>query len=125
MSNRQSDDKKPKRQMNPASLGNLTGGSRKGVPNKVTAAAKTVIAEAAEKLGGVERLVDWAKEDPENESKFWATIYPKLIPVQVTGEDGAPIKTEQVKNDADAFASRIAGLVAGRSEAERVSGTQH
>lgn len=125
MSNRQSDDQKPKRQMSAASLGNLTGGSRKGIPNKVTAAAKTVIAEAADKLGGVDRLVNWAKENPENESKFWATIYPKLIPVQVTGEDGAPIKTEQVKNDADAFASRIAGLVAGRSEAERASGTQH
>lgn len=93
-------------------LTNMGKGRAKGVPNKVTTAAKTVIAEAAEMLGGVQRLVDWAQENPENETKFWATIYPKLIPVQVTGEDGGAIKFEQVKNDADAFRSAIAGLAA-------------
>lgn len=92
--NRQNDGEKPKRKVNPASLANLKGGSRKGVPNKVTAAAKSVIADAAEMLGGVNRLVDWVRENPENESKFWATIYPKLIPVQVTGENGGAIITE-------------------------------
>jgi hypothetical protein len=41
--------------------------------------------EAAEKLGGCKRLVDWAKEDPKNEHAFWSSIYPKLIPLNVTG----------------------------------------
>jgi hypothetical protein len=107
---------------------NLTNAGRgrpKGVPNKVTAAAKSVIAEAAEKLGGVQRLVDWAKEDPENESKFWATIYPKLIPVQVTGEDGAPIRYEQVQTDADAFARTIASLAARAGTGIAPSRTEH
>jgi len=66
-------------------------GRPKGSPNKVTAAAKEVIAQAAESLGGHQRLVEWAKEDPLNERAFWATIYPKLIPVQVSGEGGGPI----------------------------------
>lgn len=109
---RQSDGPKPKKNMTAAQLANLKGGSRKGIPNKITTAAKTVIAEAAEQLGGVQRLVEWAQEDPENESKFWATIYPKLIPVQVTGEDGGTIKFEQVKNDADAFTRAVIGLSA-------------
>lgn len=109
---RQSDGPKPKKNMTSAQLANLKGGSRKGIPNKITTAAKTVIAEAAEQLGGVQRLVEWAKEDPENESKFWATIYPKLIPVQLTGEDGGAIKFEQVKNDADAFTRAVIGLSA-------------
>lgn len=122
---RQSDGQKPKRKVNPASLANLKGGSRKGVPNKVTAAAKSVIAEAAEMLGGVNRLVDWVKEDPENESKFWATIYPKLIPVQVTGEDGGAIQIEQVKTDADAFARSIAGLAARAATGSGTLQTQH
>jgi hypothetical protein len=107
---------------------NLTNAGRgrpKGVPNKVTAAAKSVIAEAAEKLGGVQRLVDWVKEDPENESKFWATIYPKLIPVQVTGEDGAPIRYEQVQTDADAFARTIASLAARAGTGIAPSRTEH
>ena len=67
-------------------------GRPKGVPNKMTAMAKNVIAEAAEELGGKARLVAWAKEDPDNERAFWATIYPKLLPLQVTGEGGAPVK---------------------------------
>ena len=68
---------------------NLTragAGRPKGSPNKVTAAAKAVIAEAAERLGGADRLVEWAGEDPLNERAFWSSIYPKLLPLQVGGE---------------------------------------
>lgn len=66
-------------------------GRPKGSPNKVTKAAKDAIAEAAEKLGGVNRLVTWAQEDAKNEHAFWATIYPKLLPLQVTGEGGGAV----------------------------------
>lgn len=66
-------------------------GRPKGSPNKIGKAAKDAIAEAAEKLGGVNRLVAWAKEDAKNESVFWGSIYPKLIPVQISGEDGKAI----------------------------------
>jgi uncharacterized protein (DUF2126 family) len=68
-------------------------GRPKGSPNRVAKEAKDIIAAAAEKLGGIERMVKWAKEDPLNERAFWSTIYPKLIPVQLTGKDGGPIKT--------------------------------
>lgn len=67
-------------------------GRPKGSVNKVGKAAKDAIAEAAAGLGGAERLVNWAKEAPENERAFWTTIYPKLIPVQVSGEDGGPVQ---------------------------------
>jgi hypothetical protein len=30
-------------------------------------------------------LTAWAREAPENERAFWATIYPKLLPLQVSG----------------------------------------
>lgn len=82
---------------------NLTrkgAGRPKGSPNKVTKAAKDAIADAAESLGGVTRLVAWAQEDPANERAFWATIYPKLLPLQLTGEGGGPIQlsiAEQIK----------------------------
>jgi hypothetical protein len=66
---------------------NLTnrGGRPKGSVNKTTAAAKAVIEQAAEGLGGADRLLAWAQEAPENERAFWATIYPKLLPLQVNG----------------------------------------
>lgn len=65
--------------------GNKTGGRKKGTPNKLTATVKNAIAEAASDLGGKDRLVAWAKEDPENEKAFWTQLYPKLLPYQVNG----------------------------------------
>lgn len=63
-----------------------------GSRNKTTVAAKEAIALAAEGLGGTDRLIAWAKEDAQNERVFWGTIYPKLLPLQVGGEDGGPIE---------------------------------
>lgn len=67
--------------------GNAGKGRPKGAQNKTTGIAKDAIATAADKLGGTDRLVAWAKEDPANERAFWTTIYPKLIPVQVNHGD--------------------------------------
>ena len=69
-------------------LGRKTGGRRPGSPNKVTAVAKSAIEAAAIGLGGAERLQAWAKSDPLNERVFWSQIYTKLLPLQVTGEEG-------------------------------------
>lgn len=60
-------------------------GKPKGAISKTTRTAKEAIAIASEKLGGAERLVEWAKEDPLNERAFWSSIYPKLLPLQVNG----------------------------------------
>lgn len=108
-----------------AFLAQMGKGRAKGSKNKVSTEAKQVIAQAAAELGGVDRLVAWAKEDPENEAKFWTTIYPRLIPVEVTGQDGAPIQFEQVQNDAAAFASALACLSARVGTGSETSGTQH
>jgi hypothetical protein len=60
------------------------------VPSEFTATPKDAIAEAAERLGGVDRLIAWVEEDPKNESVFWASIYPKLIPVQLGAKESNP-----------------------------------
>jgi uncharacterized protein (DUF2126 family) len=73
---------------------NLTAKGRgrpPGSQNKIGKAAKEVIAQAAEELGGVDRLVAWAKEDPANEKAFWSTVYPKLLPLTVSGDKDAPV----------------------------------
>lgn len=51
-----------------------------------------MIAAAAEELGGEARLVTWAKEDPKNESAFWSSIYPKLLPHTLSGDSDNPIR---------------------------------
>ena len=71
--------------------GRKTGGRTKGRANKLTTAAKSAIEMAAEGLGGAQRLVAWAKEDPLNERAFWTQIYTKLLPLQVTGKDDKPL----------------------------------
>jgi len=65
-------------------------GRPKGSKNKVTATAKAIIEEAAQGLGGADRLLAWAREAPENERAFWTNVFPKLMPLQVNGpgDDG-------------------------------------
>lgn len=72
-------------------------GKPKGALSKTTKAAKDAIAQAAEALGGAERLTAWAQEDPSNERVFWGTIYPKLLPLQLTGEGGGPIQVSTIQ----------------------------
>jgi hypothetical protein len=76
-------------------------GKPKGALSKTTKAAKEAIELAAEGLGGADRLIDWCKEDPKNESAFWTSIYPKLLPLQVTGEGGGPILVGWLDGDSN------------------------
>lgn len=78
--------------------GNRGKGRPKGATNRTTRAAKEAIAFAAEEMGGAERLVEWAKSDPENEKVFWSSIYTKLLPYQVEGNVGLTVTLE---SDAD------------------------
>jgi len=77
---------------NTGKFGKGNPGKPKGAISKTTKSAKEAIAAAADALGGAERLTAWAQEDPANERVFWGTIYPKLLPLQVTGEGGDAIK---------------------------------
>jgi hypothetical protein len=83
--------------------GNAGKGRPKGARNKVTTQAKEAIAQAAEELGGSDRLVAWVKEDPKNESVFWASIYTKLVPLDVTGSHNVNIvdRTELLQRARD------------------------
>lgn len=66
-------------------------GRPKGSLNKTTRSVKEAIEMAAEGLGGAARLQAWAASDPSNERVFWGQIYPKLLPLQVTGEGGGAV----------------------------------
>ena len=72
-------------------------GRPKGALNKTTTAAKDAIALAFEGLGGTQRLIDWAKEEPENERAFWTSIYPKLLPLQLTGDVNNPVTFKEIR----------------------------
>ena len=63
-------------------------GRKKGVPNKNTALIRDMIAKALDEVGGVDYLVDMAREHPGP----FLSLIGKVIPIQVTGEDGGPVK---------------------------------
>jgi hypothetical protein len=77
---------------NTGRFGKGNPGKPKGALSKTTKTAKEAIALAAEGLGGADRLIAWAQEDPLNERAFWSNIYPKLLPLQVSGDPEAPLE---------------------------------
>lgn len=70
--------------------GRKTGGRRKGALNKKTVEVKQALTEAFEKLGGIESLVRWGKENPTAFYPLWIKLLP--MQAQVTGKDGGPIQ---------------------------------
>lgn len=69
-------------------------GRTKGAKDKLGRTAKEAIEFAAQRIGGPQRLAAWIKEDTENERVFWASIYPKLLPLQVSGPDGGAVQVD-------------------------------
>ena len=67
--------------------GNAGKGRPKGSPNKVTAAVKDMILGALADKGGQAYLARQADENPV----AFMTLLGKVLPMQVTGEDGGPV----------------------------------
>lgn len=68
---------------------NLTGGSRKGKPNKNTQELKNMILEALDESGGVEYLVRKAN-DPRTAAAFLSLIG-KVLPMTIAGDKDTPL----------------------------------
>ena len=71
------------------------GGSRKGIPNKTTKALKDMILGALDDAGGQAFLLRQARK--KNNAPFMALVA-KILPMQVTGEGGGPLKVEEVRS---------------------------
>lgn len=72
-------------------------GRKKGSLNKTTMAAKEAIQKVFDDLGGADRLLEWCESDPDNLSIFMERIYPKILPHQITGADGAALVVNVVR----------------------------
>ncbi len=63
------------------------GGSRKGIPNKLTKDVKAMILGALDKAGGEQYLLARSADQPV----AFMTLVGKVLPLQLTGEGGGAI----------------------------------
>ena len=62
-------------------------GRPKGSPNKIQAAVKEMVIQALDEAGGVQYLVTQSTANPT----AFMTLVGKVLPLQVSGEDGGAI----------------------------------
>lgn len=67
-----------------------TGGRTKGTKNKFTGAVKEAFRAVFDEIGHTKHLKAWALKNPTDFYK----ILSKLIPQEITGENGKPIQHE-------------------------------
>ena len=74
-------------------MGTRLGGRKPGVPNKLTQDVRQCILDAADKLGGCDRMVEWAKSSPEAEKAFWTQVYTRVLPkdINIGGQSDNPL----------------------------------
>jgi hypothetical protein len=70
-----------------------TGGRKKGTPNKVNALLKDAILQAATDAGRKEGLVGYLKTQAVLNPQSFLPLLGKVLPMQVTGENGNPVET--------------------------------
>jgi len=69
------------------------GGSRKGIPNKVTADLKAMILAALDQAGGEQYLLSQAHENP----KAFLSLLGRVIPLQVQGDKDNPLYIAKIE----------------------------
>jgi hypothetical protein len=72
---------------------NAGRGRVKGVPNKVTKAVKEMVIAALEQAGGIDYLVEQSAKNPT----AFMSLVGKVLPLQLTGEDGGPVKVSRIE----------------------------
>jgi hypothetical protein len=56
-----------------------------GLKNRTTREAKAIIEGCVDRMGGIDRLYQWAMKNNDNETAFWTRIFIRLLPLRFHG----------------------------------------
>lgn len=70
--------------------GNAGKGRPKGRPNRLSSTVKANVVAVFEKIGGVDAMAEWAKDD-KNKPDFYR-IYSKLMPTEIDANIGGGVR---------------------------------
>ena len=72
------------------------GGSRKGVPNKITASLKDAIQQAAE-TAHPEGTIGYLREQAVSNPTAFMSLLGRTLPKEMTGEGGKPLYPSRIE----------------------------
>lgn len=81
----------------PSVPGERRGGRQKGTPNKSTALLKDAILTAASEAGGEGGMAAYLKLQATLNPGPFMSLLGKVLPMQITGEDGGPVSVSWLK----------------------------
>ena len=81
----------------PSLPGERRGGREKGTPNKTTAILKDAILKAATEAGGPDGMVGYLRLQATANPGPFLSLLGKVLPMQLTGEDGGPLDFKVTK----------------------------
>src|SRR3954452_8994128 len=95
------------------------GGSRKGVPNKISADVRAMVLAALDRAGGENYLLEQATANP----RAFLSLVGRILPTQVTGKDDAPLIPERAA-DPERVAQAVMLFLTALPEAKPTEGEQ-
>lgn len=72
--------------------GQKTGGRQKGTPNKITAALKEAVLQAAEDAGGKGGTVGYLTAQAKENPTAFLSLLGKVLPMQIGSDEDNPLK---------------------------------
>lgn len=71
-------------------------GSRKGIPNKIGAAVKSNVMAVFDRIGGRDKMVDWANENLTEFYRLYARLIPTESTLDITFKDVSELSTAEL-----------------------------
>jgi hypothetical protein len=95
--------------------GHSVAGSRAGIPNKIGAAVKSNVIAVFDKIGGREKMAEWASQNLTQFYQLYARLMPTEIISDVTIRNADELSDSELADIAAASRSGVTSETAGET----------